>query len=203
MGKGEETRQAVLVEALRTASTVGLRGLTIGRLAEQTSMSKSGLFAHFKSKEHLQSALVEYASVWFVEMVIRPALREPRGEPRLRALFDRWMLWDGGSDWALPGGCVFISAAAELDDEPDGLLRDRFVRNQRDWLDTLATVFRSGITEGHFDEGCDPEQFAYDLYGVTLAFHHANRLLRDPLAETHAKVAFERMLAAARPQSSA
>ncbi|MGI8692537.1 MAG: TetR/AcrR family transcriptional regulator, partial [Geodermatophilaceae bacterium] len=189
--------------ALRTASTVGLRGLTIGGLAEQTSMSKSGLFAHFKSKEQLQCALVEYASEWFVDMVLRPALREPRGEPRLRALFDRWLLWDGGSVWALPGGCVFISAAAELDDEPDGPLRDRFVRNQRDWLDTLATVFRSGMTEGHFDQGCDPAQFAYDLYGVTLAFHHANRLLRDPLAEQHARVAFERLVEVARPLSPA
>lgn len=198
MGKGEQTRQVVLTEALRTASTVGLRALTIGSLAEQASMSKSGLFAHFKSKEQLQWAVVEHASEWFVDMVLRPALREPRGEPRLRALFDRWLQWDGGGDWALPGGCIFIGASAELDDEPDGLLRDRFVRNQRDWLDTLATVFRSGLAEGHFDVSSDPEQFAHDLYGVMLAYHHATRLLRDPQSEQRARIAFEKLLSAAR-----
>ncbi len=196
MGKGDETRQAVLAEALRAASTVGLRGLTIGSLAELTSMSKSGLFAHFKSKEQLQCAVIEYAAECFVDRVLRPALREPRGEARVRAVFDRWLQWDGGADWALPGGCVFISAAAELDDEPDGVLRERFVRNQRDWLDTLATVFRSGIGDGQF-EG-DTEQFAHDLYGVMLAFHHAARLLRDPDAERRARVAFEQLLSAAR-----
>ena len=201
MGKGDETRQAVLAEALRAASTVGLRGLTIGTLAERTSMSKSGLFAHFQSKEQLQCCVVEYASERFVDMVLRPALKEPRGEPRLRALFDRWRGWDGRSEWAPPGGCVFISAAAELDDEPDGVLRDRFVRNQRDWLDTLATVFRSGIAEGHFDPSTDPEQFAHDLYGVMLAYHHATRLLRDPRADDRAQAAFERLLAAARPMA--
>jgi len=198
MGKGDETRQVVLGQALRTASTLGLRGLTIGALAEQTSMSKSGLFAHFKSKEQLQCAVIEYASERFVERVLRPALREPRGERRLRALFDRWLDWGGGADLALPGGCVFISASAELDDEADGVLRDRFVRNQRDWLDTLASVFRSGITEGHFDADSDSEQFAHDLYGVMLAYHHATRLLRDPHAEQRARVAFERLLSLAR-----
>lgn len=202
MGKGDDTRQAVLGQALRVASTVGLRGLTIGSLAELTSMSKSGLFAHFRSKEQLQCAVIDYAAECFVDRVIRPVLREPRGERRLRALFGRWLEWDGGADWALPGGCVFISAAAELDDEPDGTLRDRFVRNQRDWLDTLATVFRSGISEGQFDSDCDAEQFAQDLYGVMLAAHHASRLLRDPRAEQRARDAFERLLMAARRPAS-
>ena len=199
MGKGDETRQAVLVEALRAASTVGLRGLTIGSLAEQTSMSKSGLFAHFQSKEQLQCDVVDCASEWFVDMVLRPALKEPRGEPRLRALFDRWREYDGWSEWSLPGGCIFIGAAAELDDEPDGMVRDRFVRNQRDWLDTLARVFSGGVAEGHFDADADPEQLAHDLYGVMLAYHHAARLLRDPKADDRAQTSFERLLAAVRP----
>jgi AcrR family transcriptional regulator len=203
MGKGSQTRQAVLAEALCTASCVGLRGLTIGSLAEQAEMSKSGLFAHFKSKEQLQVAVVEYAAERFVDLVLRPALREPRGEPRLRALLDRWLEWDSSSEATLPGGCLFISASAELDDEPDGVLRDRFVRNQRDWLDTLATVFRSGVADGQFDSGSDPEQFAHDLYGVMLAFHHASRLLRDPRAEDRARAAFDRLVAALRAPARA
>src|SRR6478672_7074211 len=103
VSKGDETREAVLAEALAQSSQLGLRGITIGGLAESMGMSKSGLFAHFGSKEGLQSAVVDYASDWFVRLVLAPALKEPRGEPRVRALFERWLGWDGFSDYALPG----------------------------------------------------------------------------------------------------
>jgi AcrR family transcriptional regulator len=193
MSKGELTRQAVLEEAARVASRVGLGGLTIGSLAAKTQLSKSGLFAHFHSKESLQIQLLEHARDRFVDLVVRPALAAPRGEPRLRELLDRWLRWAADD---LPGGCVFVAASAEFDDQP-GPVRDQLVRSQRDWLETIAQVFRTGITEGHFRAGADPEQFAYDLYGVMLAYHHASRLPGAPDAGSRAHRAFEALLAAA------
>jgi AcrR family transcriptional regulator len=195
MGKGDETREAILEQATGLASRVGLHGLTIGSLAAQSRLSKSGLFAHFRSKESLQVQVLDHAAAMFVEAVVRPALAAPRGEPRVRELFDRWLAWCGD---LLPGGCVFIFATSEFDDEP-GPVRDRLVRAQRDWMETVATVFRSGITEGHFCADADPDQFANDLYGIVLAYHHARRLLQDPLAERRARTALDRLLDAARP----
>jgi AcrR family transcriptional regulator len=193
MGKGEATRQAILEEAAGLASRVGLGGLTIGSLAARTRLSKSGLFAHFDSKQTLQAQVLEHVAAHFVDLVVRPALAVRRGEPRLRALFDRWLAWETG---AYPGGCPLVAAMAELDDRP-GPVRDQLVRSQRDWLDTIAQVFRSGVGEGHFRADADPEQFAHDLQGVILAYHHASRLLRDPAAEARARRAFEALLAAA------
>jgi AcrR family transcriptional regulator len=194
MSKGETTRQVVLDEAAREASRVGLGGLTIGSLATRTRLSKSGLFAHFQSKESLQLQLLEHTRDRFIDLVIRPALTTPRGEPRVRELFRRWLAWDADG---LPGGCLFVAASAELDDQP-GPVRDRLARDQRDWMDTIAQVFRTGVTEGHFRPDADPEQFAYDLHGVMLAFHHASRLLGDPDAAARATRAFEALLSAAR-----
>jgi AcrR family transcriptional regulator len=198
MSKGTETRQAVLEEAARVASRVGLGGLTIGTLAASTQLSKSGLFAHFQSKESLQLQLLEHTRARFIDLVVRPALAAPRGEPRLRELFRRWLTWDAD---ALPGGCLFIAASAEFDDQP-GPVRDRLVQDQRDWLDTMAQVFRTAITEGDVRPDADPEQFAHDLHGVMLAFHHARRLLGDPDAATRATRAFEALLLAARRPAS-
>ena len=195
MGKGETTRQTVLEHATRVASQVGLEGLTIGRLADDLDLSKSGLFAHFRSKEALQVQVIEYAAERFVETVLRPALTAPRGEPRVRALFERWF------DWSRTGagspGCIFVALAAELDDRP-GTARDRLVQTQKDWLAFLANALRIGVEEGHFRAGADPEQFAHDLYGIMLAHHHASRLLRDPRARERAHRAFEALLSAAR-----
>jgi AcrR family transcriptional regulator len=198
MSKGTETRQAVLDEAARVASRVGLGGLTIGSLAATTNLSKSGLFAHFQSKEALQLQLLAHVRERFIDLVVRPALAAPRGEPRVRELFGRWLAWDAD---ALPGGCLFVAASAELDDQP-GPVRDRLAQDQRDWLDTIAQVFRTGIAEGQFRPDADPEQFAHDLHGVMLAFHHASRLLGDPDAAARATRAFEALLHAARQPAS-
>jgi AcrR family transcriptional regulator len=198
MSKGNQTRQAVLDEAAQMASRVGLGGLTIGSLAATTQLSKSGLFAHFQSKEALQLRLLDHARARFVDLVVRPALAAPRGEPRVRELFRRWLAWDAD---ALPGGCLFIAASAELADQP-GPVRDRLAQDQRDWMDTMAQVFRAGVAEGHFHPDADPEQFAYDLHGVMLAFHHASRLLGDPDAAARASRAFEALLLAARQPAS-
>jgi AcrR family transcriptional regulator len=195
VGKGELTRQAVLEHATRMASQVGLEGLTIGRLAEDLDLSKSGLFAHFKSKEALQIQVIEFARERFVEAVLRPAVKAARGEPRVRALIDRWLDWSRASSRA--AGCIFVALAVELDDRP-GPARDRLVQTQKDWLEFLATAFRIGIDEGHFREDADADQFAHDLYGVMLAHHHASRLLNDPRARGRAYRSLEALLEAAR-----
>jgi AcrR family transcriptional regulator len=169
-----------------------LEGLTIGSLAEDLGLSKSGLFAHFRSKEALQVQVLEYVAGEFVEFVIKPALRAPRGEPRVRALFERLLLWPQ-QPGPLPGGCPIVAAVSELDDRP-GPARELLVRQQRDWLDTIATVVRTGIAEGHFRKDLDPEQFAFELYGIEFVYHHAQRLLADPKAKSRAKAAFEALL---------
>jgi len=195
MGKGELTRHAILERATALASRVGLEGLTIGRLSEELGLSKSGLFAHFGAKQALEVEVLRFAADRFVDGVVRPALAAPRGEARVRAIFERWIAWDQSR--VVPGGCLFVAAASELDDRP-GPARDQLVRLQRDWLETIATCFRTGITEGHFRREADPEQFAHDLYGVMLGYHHARRLMGDPAAESRARAAFHALLAAVR-----
>jgi AcrR family transcriptional regulator len=195
MGKGDERRQLILERAAQTASRLGLEGLTIGRLASDLGLSKSGLFAHFQSKEALQVQTLRHAAELFVDRVVRPALKAPRGERRLRALFERWLTWAEAD--VLKGGCLFVAAATELDDQ-DGPARDELVRQQRDWLELIANVARTGIAEGDFRPGLDGEQVAYELYGVMLAYHHARRLLRDPRAPQRARDAFDALVEAAR-----
>jgi AcrR family transcriptional regulator len=193
VSKGEETRQAILARAFEIASVVGVNGLTIGRLAEETGLSKSGLFAHFGSKEALDVAVVEEASRQFVQEVMVPALREARGEPRVRALFERWVTWG-----QRPGGCFFVGASAELDDRP-GPPRDALVRACSDWIDELSKAARIAVREGHFRTDLDPEQFAFELYGIMLSFHQFHRFIRDPAATARTRKAFERLVTAARP----
>jgi AcrR family transcriptional regulator len=192
VSKGEETRQAVLEHAVEMARRAGLGGLTIGTLAEQTQLSKSGLFAHFRSKEALQLAVLDHARSDFETAVARPAIRAPRGEARVRDLFGRWLDWD-----ELPGGCPFIAAATEFDDQ-QGAVRDRLVRDMRDLLDMISTVFRTGVAEGQFRPDADPEQFAQDFYGIILSCHHARRLLDDPRARERADRALDALLDQAR-----
>ena len=195
MGKGEQTRAAVLDRAVELASAVGLEGLTIGRLAGEAHLSKSGLFAHFGSKEDLQVRTLERAAERFVEVVVKPALAARRGEPRVRELFERWLRWP--IDVPQPGGCIFVAASAELDDRP-GPARDRLAQLQREWLDVLARSVRAARDEGHFRAEVDPEQFAFEVYGIMLVTHMATRLLRDRQALPRARRAFERLLEAAR-----
>lgn len=195
MRKGDLTKQSILERATGLASKAGLEGVTIGALAAELELSKSGLFAHFRSKEALQIQMLEFAAAQFVEHVVRPALAEPRGEPRLRALFERWLEWSQSSP--LPGGCLFVQASVELDDRP-GSVRERLVGIQGQWLGVIATSLQKGIEAGAFHGDADPEQFAQDLYGVMLAYHHASRLLHDPRAETRARRAFATLLTAAR-----
>ena len=199
--RAEATRHTIVQSALALASEIGLDGLSIGALAGRVRMSKSGLFAHFSSKENLQIAVLDEAVARFVDLVVAPALREPRGEPRVRALFERWLSW-AEQDF-MPGGCIFMAAAVELDDRP-GPARDRLVASQRDWLETLAGAARIATSEGHFRRDLDAAQFAFELYSIAGGYHTLHRLMRDPESKARARAAFERLLDDARaPRSSA
>jgi len=193
--KGEQTRDAILESALKLASRIGLEGLTIGTLAEETSLSKSGLFAHFGSKEALMLRTLEYAAERFREVVVRPTLAAPRGEPRLRAYFEALLEWPQAV--AQPGGCIFLSAAAEFDDRP-GPVRDRVRAMWRDRIAFVAGATRRAIEAGHFRRDVDPDQLAFELEGIGLAWHHTSHLLRDPKADERAHRAFEALVAEAR-----
>jgi AcrR family transcriptional regulator len=199
VSKGEATRQHILGEALALASEVGLYGVSIGALAERARMSKSGLFAHFQSKEALELAILDEAVARFVADVVSPALREPRGEPRVRALLVRWLDWSRAE--YMPGGCVFVASISDADDRP-GPVRDRLAATQRDWLDTIATCVRGGVKEGHFRQDLDAEQFAHEVLTTAYGHHLLSRLLRDPTADARWRAATERLLADARKKTA-
>ena len=195
MSKGEATRTTILDVALARASKVGLQALSIGELAKEVGLSKSGLFAHFASKEDLQIEVVRKATAKFVELVISPALQKPRGEPRVRSLFENWFSWSRASE--LPGGCFFIAASSEFDDQP-GTLRDLLLASQKDWLGVLAQAARVAVEEGHFKSDLDTEQFAWQLDAFVLGYHHSARLLRSKDAQARASGAFESLIRASR-----
>jgi AcrR family transcriptional regulator len=196
MSKGTETRDRILDQAVRIASRDGLEGLTIGSLSSELKLSKSGLFAHFGSKDELQLQVLQAAVARFTETVARPALTAPRGEPRIRAFFDHWLAW--ANDPEMPGGCIFVTASVELDDRP-GPQRDFFARAYGDRITFLAKAARLAIETGHFRADLDCEQFAFDIDCIALGFHYAKRLLRDPQAEPRARFAFERLLTISKP----
>jgi AcrR family transcriptional regulator len=195
MSKGDQTRAAVVAHSLELASVVGLNGLSIGALAEHARMSKSGVFAHFGSKEAQQLAVLDAAEERFVELVIKPAAQVPRGLPRIRELFERGLQWDKG--WAGRGGCVFAASGPEFDDQP-GPVRERLVAAQRSWRETIKRVAESAVKTGEFPPDFDCEQFAHEWVSINLGYQHAHRLMRDPKAEARARAAFERLIANSR-----
>jgi AcrR family transcriptional regulator len=189
--KGEQTRTAILDEALKIASRLGLEGLTIGSLADATGMSKSGLFAHFGSREDLQLAVLDYAAQRYGELVFVPVLKIERGLPRLRALFERWLDWTIES--GLPGGCIMISAAIEYDDRP-GPIRDAAIANQHRGNAITQKAVRLAIEEGHLSPQTDPEQISFEMLGIVLATHNHRRLLGDKEARKRALTAFDELI---------
>lgn len=199
MSKGDETRAAILEAGVDVAAAEGLEALTIGRLADRVGMSKSGLFAHFRSKEALQLAVLEHGRVAFTRAVAAPALEEPRGEPRLRALVDGWLGWNsrGGRRKEPCGGCLFLQAAAEYDDR-EGAVRDALVQIQRDLQDFLTRAVALCVEEGHFRKTVEPEQFTFELYAMVMAHHFHARLLDDRRARDRAREGVERLFASAR-----
>jgi AcrR family transcriptional regulator len=195
MRKGEQTRTLILNEAVALASQVGLEGLSIGSLAARLGLSKSGLFAHFGSKQDLQLQTLKRGQARFEETVFRPALKQPRGLPRLRALFLNWLGWLEQQEGS-PGGCLILAASVEYDDRP-GAVRDALVAGQRELRGAIAKAVRMAIDAGHLRADTDPWQLTFEIFGVILATHHDRRLLGDPRATGRARQAFERVLAAA------
>jgi AcrR family transcriptional regulator len=193
--KGDLTRDRLLETAVREASTIGFEGLSIGALARDLDMSKSGVFAHFGSKEELQIAVLGAARDRFVAEVFQPALAHARGEPRLRALFGHWLDWQEGK--ITPGGCPILVASYEFDDRP-GPVRDEIARLQAELLRMLARAVQLGVESGHFRADLDPRQTAYELHGIVLAYHLHHRLLRSADARARAHTALESLLRGAR-----
>jgi AcrR family transcriptional regulator len=195
MSKGAETRDRIVEHAVRLATRDGLEGLSIGGLAIELGLSKSGLFAHFGSKEDLQVAVLQAAAQRFEESVLRPAFRARRGEPRLRALFEGWLAWVG--DPSMPGGCLFVAAAVELDDR-DGRPREYLVAAQKQLIAALTKAARLAVEASDFRPELDASQFAFDLYGVMLSYSYWKRLLRDSQAEERTRASFERLIVSSR-----
>ena len=195
MTRGEETRKRIVERGLSLASSLGLEGITLGVLADELKLSKSGLFAHFDSKEAIQRAVLQEATERFVQQVIAPALSRPRGEPRVRALFENQLAWIRGGNQR--GGCIFMSSAVEYDDRP-GAIQDQLLQTQRDWLDVIARAAHIAVQEKHFRPGLDPEQFAHEAQAIALGFNYASRLLRDPKALERSQASFEALVARAK-----
>ncbi len=190
--KGERTRAAILDTGFHIVSKAGLDGLTIGTLAEATGMSKSGLFAHFGSREELLLAVLDRGQQEFVKLVVNPALGKPRGLPRLKALFVEWIGWTESAD--LPGGCPMIGGATEFDDKP-GVVRDALAAGQRAWIETLTRATRQAIEQRQLAPDTDPEQISFEMFGIALVVHHHRRLLGYQKARQRALDALEALLA--------
>lgn len=189
--KGQQTRAAILDAALGMASHMGLEGLSIGALAEVTGMSKSGVFAHFGSREELQISVIREYHARFEEEVFFPAIREPRGLPRLGALFERWVK---RVSVELDSGCIYISGAVEFDDRP-GPVRDALASMVRAWHAALERAIRQAIEAGHLRPDTDPQQMLFEIHGLILALHHDARFLRNPGTLDRARRGFARVVA--------
>jgi AcrR family transcriptional regulator len=191
MRKGEQTRAAILDAALDLAGRDGLEGLTIGLLAERMQMSKSGVFAHFGSREDLQAEVVREYHRRFEEEVFFPSLREPRGLPRLRAMLSRWF---EKRIHEVTTGCIYISGAVEYDDRADSQVRERLVESVTMWRAALLRAISQAIEEGHLRRDTDPQLMLFELYSVTLGLHHDGRFLHLPDAVDHAWAALEKLI---------
>ena len=189
--KGQQTKAAIVEAALGLATQIGLEGLSIGALAEVTQMSKSGVFAHFGSREELQISVVREYHTKFEEEVFFPAMREGRGLPRLKALFERWVR---RVSMELDSGCIYISGAVEFDDRP-GPVRDALVSMVQAWQSALERAVRIAVEEGHLKPDTDPLQLVFEVHGLILALHHDARFLRSAGALDRVRAAFERLVA--------
>lgn len=189
--KGQQTRAAILDAALGMASHMGLEGLSIGALAEVTGMSKSGVFAHFGSREELQISVIREYHARFEEEVFFPAIQEQRGLPRLAALFERWIR---RVSMELDSGCIYISGAVEFDDRP-GPVRDALVSMVRAWHSALERAIRQAIEAGHLRADTDPLQMLFEVHGLILALHHDARFLRNPGVLDRARRGFVHVIA--------
>lgn len=190
MRKGELTRAAILDVALELASRDGLEGLTIGLLADRMNMSKSGVFAHFGSREDLQIEVVKLYHHQFEQEVFYPSIKEPRGLPRLQAMFARWVK---RVSVEIASGCIYISGAVEYDDRP-GAIREELAAMVRAWKDALRRCVVQTIEMEHLSAKTDPDQLVFEMYGLILALHHDARFLKLPGSVNRAEIGFERLI---------
>jgi len=189
--KGERTRQSILERAVDLASLEGLEGLTIGRLADELGMSKSGLFAHFGSKEELQLATIEAARERFIESVFRPALKAERGYPRLMAICRAWLTYVKRG--VFPGGCFFAAASFEFDGRP-GPVRDAVARIMDNWIDSIEKAVALAQEEGHIDPDLEPAQLAFEINALFFGANFSYQLRDDKKALERAMQAIEARL---------
>ncbi|MGI4858087.1 MAG: TetR/AcrR family transcriptional regulator [Janthinobacterium lividum] len=192
MRKGEQTRMAILDAALALASRDGLEGLTIGLLAERMQMSKSGVFAHFGSREDLQIEVVREYHRRFRQDVFIPSLACPRGLPRLRQMVFGWM--EKRIQHEVSTGCILISGAIEYDDRATSPVREHLVASVTAWRASLARAIEQAKEEGHLRADTQPQMMLFEVYSLTLGVHHDARLLRDPQAVTLGRAALEKLI---------
>lgn len=188
--KGQHTKAAIVDAALGLATQIGLEGLSIGALAEVTRMSKSGVFAHFGSREELQISVIREYHVRFEKEVFYPALRQPNGLPRLRALFDNWMKRTSAE---IDSGCLYISGAVEFDDRA-GPVRDALAGSVNTWLAAMYRAVVQAKEAGHLHPQADEHQIAFEIHGLILALHYEARFLKIPASLARAKTGFDNIV---------
>ena len=191
MQKGQQTKLAIIEAALGLSSQIGLEGLSIGVLAEVTQMSKSGVFAHFGSREELQISVIREYFHRFEQEVFYPALQAERGLPRLRALFDNWMK---RVTVELQSGCIFISGAVEFDDRA-GPVRDALAHSVQTWLAALDRAVVQARDCGHLRADVDAHQVGFEIHALILALHYEARFLKTPGSIARANQGFNNILA--------
>ena len=188
--KGQQTKAAIVDAALGLATQIGLEGLSIGAIAEVMQMSKSGVFAHFGSREELQISVVREYHARFEEEVFFPAMQQQRGIPRLRAMFNNWMQ---RTSIEIDSGCIYISGAVEFDDRP-GPVRDALAGSVRTWLAAMDRAVVQAREAGHLQADTDEHQVAFEIHGLILALHYEARFLKSPGSVARAHRGFDHVL---------
>jgi AcrR family transcriptional regulator len=191
MGNLASTRERIMARGLELMSQSGLGGVTLGVLADQVGMSKSGLFAHFKSKDEVQIELLEHSAEFGKPRIIDPAMKAPEGLPRLITLVHNWFGW--AKKAGLPGGCPVAAGMFEYDDV-ESLVRDKILDMERQWEQFLASLVRRAVELGHLRKDLDVSQFVFELCGIYLTHHVTQRFLRSPHADRQAETAFQALL---------
>ena len=189
MGKRATTRETILDHAYELARRDGLEGLSIGSLAQDVGMSKSGVFAHFGSREELQLAVLQWVEKRFVDTILVPALREPRGLPRLRAMVIHWQEWGRIHQ----SGCVLLTAVGEYDGR-EGPLREAILKQQRGWREQMQRAIGQAVEMKQLDADTEAEQFAFEIYALMLGLHHDAGLFGFDEASKRTYAAFNRLL---------
>ncbi len=193
------SKDRILDSGSNLLSLSGLGGITLGTLADRSGMSKSGLFAHFRSKDELQIQLLEHTAKIASAHVVVPAFAAEKGLPRLRALVERWLGWTRQA--GLEGGCPVAAGMFELDDG-SGPVRDCLLQMEAYWRGLLLQLTREAVDHGHLRSDLEAEQFVWELCGIYLSHHASLRFLRDPDSDARAGAAFEALLERAIPQST-